>query len=134
MATKEHEPVVHDDTSSDRSDLRLLLPALTAWAVAALTLSAAPRIRTGLGLLALLAAVVLGWRGRGPAAEGRGWDGHGRVGAHPATSASWATPGYVCGTAAFVLAATALCLSASGMQGSLRSSGRHRPPARDGGQ
>jgi len=141
-ATKERRSIEKDDLASDGSDLRLLLPALTAWAVAALTLGAAPRIRTALGLLALLAAVVLGWRCRGPAAVGAGSAAQDCPAAQQAASGSSAVPGSTavfgssavpgssaastsaCATAAFVLAATAMCLSASGLQGSLRASGR----------
>jgi competence protein ComEC len=95
------------------------MPALTAWAVAALTLGAAPRIRTALGLLALLAAGALAWRARRLSALGADSGGP----ASGATRFAGAT-GSGRTAAAFVLAATALCLSASGMQGSLRASGR----------
>ena len=94
-----------DDVSWAGRDLRLLLPALTAWAVGALALGSAPRTRIALGGLALVVAFLLG---------SAGWR-RGRRGARPADDAC---------TAAFLVVATALCLTASGLQGLLRASGR----------
>ncbi|HKG49125.1 MAG TPA: ComEC/Rec2 family competence protein [Actinomycetales bacterium] len=83
----------------------------------ALTLGASPNSRVGLGVLGLLAAVAIAgtrWRPGGVSRRAEPLRRRDRRGP--------AGPGR--GAVALVLAATALCLSASGLQGRLRATGR----------